>query len=61
MLKGRPAARENFQQVADFILRDARGYGHNNFKIELARRAIPRALRQAAAGTPQPVAEKRIL
>jgi xanthine dehydrogenase YagS FAD-binding subunit len=61
MLKGQAASRENFQRVADFILRDARGYGHNTFKIELAKRAIPRALRQAAAGTPQPVAEKRIV
>ena len=33
------------------ILRDATGFGHNAFKIELARRAIVRALTQAAAGT----------
>jgi xanthine dehydrogenase YagS FAD-binding subunit len=61
MLKGQAAGGEDFREVAEFILRDARGYGHNTFKIELAKRAIPRALRQAAAGTPQPVAEKRIL
>ncbi len=39
---------------------DARGFGHNDFKIELARRAIVRALTQAARGTPQSQADKRI-
>ena len=47
-------------QVADFILRDAKGQGDNDFKIELARRAIVRALEQAAAGTPQDQADKSI-
>lgn len=61
MLRGQTASREKFQTVADFILREAKGYDHNRFKIELARRAIPRALKQAAAGTPQPIAEKKIL
>ena len=49
-LHGRPAARDSFQRVADTLVRDARGFGHNTFKIELARRAIVRALTQAAAG-----------
>ena len=35
---------------ADVLLRGARGFGHNDFKIELARRAIVRALGQAARG-----------
>ena len=35
------------------MLRDAKGYAHNAFKIDLARRAIVRALTQAARGTPQ--------
>jgi xanthine dehydrogenase YagS FAD-binding subunit len=35
-------------------LRGAKGFGHNNFKIELAKRAIGRALSQAAAGEEQP-------
>ncbi len=61
MLSGKPANKDNFQKVADFITRDARGYGHNTFKIELAKRAIVRALTQAAAGTPQPIADKKIL
>jgi xanthine dehydrogenase YagS FAD-binding subunit len=47
LLQGKSAARENFQAVADALLREARGYGYNNFKIELARRGIVRALRQA--------------
>ena len=61
MLNDRSATEENFQKVAETIVSDARGYGHNTFKIELAKRAIVRALAQAAAGKPQPVAEKRIL
>jgi xanthine dehydrogenase YagS FAD-binding subunit len=61
MLQGQTVTRHNFQKVAEFILREARGFGHNTFKIELAKRAIPRALKQAAAGTPQPIAEKKIL
>jgi xanthine dehydrogenase YagS FAD-binding subunit len=47
-----------FSSCAEAILRDARGQGHNDFKIELARRAIIRALRQAAAGMPQDQADK---
>src|SRR5262245_26788889 len=49
MLNGKAASKENFQKVADAILRDAKGFGHNDFKIELAKRAIVRALRQASA------------
>jgi xanthine dehydrogenase YagS FAD-binding subunit len=30
------------------VLRNAKGYDHNTFKIELAKRAIVRALKQAA-------------
>src|SRR5206468_13109629 len=50
MLRGKKAARETFEPVADALLRDAQGFGHNNFKIPLARRAIVRALSLAAAG-----------
>jgi xanthine dehydrogenase YagS FAD-binding subunit len=59
-LNGAPATRENFLRAAETVLRDARGFGHNDFKIELARRAILRALAQAARGTPQSQADKRI-
>jgi xanthine dehydrogenase YagS FAD-binding subunit len=42
------------------LLRGARGFGHNDFKIELARRTIMRALTQAAQGTPQSQTDKRV-
>lgn len=53
----RPAA---FEGVAETLLRDAKGFGHNGFKIDLARRAIVRALTQAARATPQSQSDKRI-
>ena len=53
MLRGKAATEASFTQAADLLLRDARGYAHNAFKIELARKAIVRALTQAAHGTPQ--------
>ncbi|HZN30023.1 MAG TPA: xanthine dehydrogenase family protein subunit M, partial [Xanthobacteraceae bacterium] len=59
-LDGAPATAESFQRAAATVLRDARGFGHNDFKIELARRGIVRALAQAARGTPQSQADKRI-
>jgi len=60
-LRGQPANSAGFAQAADVLLRDARGYGHNSFKIDLARRAIVRALTQAARGTPQSQSNKKIL
>jgi xanthine dehydrogenase YagS FAD-binding subunit len=60
LLSGAPATRQSFLRAADAVLRDARGFGHNDFKIELARRGILRALAQAARGTPQSQADKRI-
>jgi xanthine dehydrogenase YagS FAD-binding subunit len=59
-LSGKPATRENFAQAADVLLRDAKGFTHNAFKIGLARRAIVRALTQAADGKPQSQSDKRI-
>lgn len=50
-----------FFAVADAILAGAQGQGRNDFKIELARRAIVRALGQAANATPQSQTDKRIL
>jgi xanthine dehydrogenase YagS FAD-binding subunit len=49
MLTGQRATTENFQKVAELIVRDAKGFTHNSFKIALAKRAVVRALRQAAA------------
>jgi xanthine dehydrogenase YagS FAD-binding subunit len=59
-LIGASPTRESFVPAAETLLRGARGFGHNDFKIELARRAILRALGQAARGTPQSQADKRI-
>jgi xanthine dehydrogenase YagS FAD-binding subunit len=59
-LAGQDASEAAFRQAADIVLADARGFGHNNFKIELARRAIVRALTQAAHGTPQSQSNKKI-
>jgi xanthine dehydrogenase YagS FAD-binding subunit len=59
-LNGAPATRESFTRAAGTLLSDARGFGHNDFKIELARRAIVRALTQAASGTPQSQIDKRV-
>ena len=50
LLKGQPATVETFARVAAKVLENAQGYGSNDFKIELAKRAIVRALKQAAEG-----------
>jgi xanthine dehydrogenase YagS FAD-binding subunit len=47
LLAGKPATAESFRQAALALLAGARGYEHNAFKIELATRAIVRALQQA--------------
>ena len=60
MLRGKAASEASFAQAADLLLRDARGYAHNAFKIELARKAIVRALTQAANGTPQSQSDKKV-
>jgi xanthine dehydrogenase YagS FAD-binding subunit len=59
-LRGKPAGRDAFSQTADSLLRGARAFTHNAFKIDLARRAIVRALTQAASGTPQIQSSKKI-
>ena len=59
-LRGQTADRSAFNRAADVFLRDAKGFEHNAFKIDLARRAIVRALSQAAAGTPQVQSNKKI-
>ena len=47
LLIGQPATAETFGRAAAQVVAGAKGYGHNTFKIELARRAIVRALKQA--------------
>jgi xanthine dehydrogenase YagS FAD-binding subunit len=59
-LRGQAANPATFTRAADVLLRDAKGFEHNAFKIDLARRAIVRALTQAAAGTPQSQSNKKI-
>jgi xanthine dehydrogenase YagS FAD-binding subunit len=48
LLNGKPAAKDNFQKAAEALLQGAKGFGHNDFKIELAKRAVVRTLTQAA-------------
>ena len=59
-LRGEKPNEGSFRRAADLLLRDAKGYEHNTFKIDLAHRAIVRALTQAADGTPQSQANKKI-
>ncbi len=59
-LIGQPIDQRTFAKAADIVLRNAKGYGHNDFKIDLARRTVIRALNQAARGTPQSQSDKRI-
>lgn len=54
-LVGKPATAPTFKAAADILLKDARPSGDNGFKIELARRLIVRAAREAAQGTPDRV------
>jgi xanthine dehydrogenase YagS FAD-binding subunit len=53
-LKGQAVSREAFVAAADAMLRDAQPLEHNAFKIKLARRAIVRALSDAATGGTRP-------
>ena len=59
-LRGKAASETTFAEAADVLLRDAKGFGHNTFKIDLARRTVVRALSQAARGTPQSQSDKKI-
>lgn len=59
-LRGQAADESTFHRATDLLLQNAKGYGHNTFKIELARAAAVRALTQAARGTPQSQSDKRI-
>ena len=48
-LRGKPINDENASMAADEAFAGAKGYGHNDFKIELGKRTLRRALLQAAA------------
>ncbi len=43
-LKGKRATTAMFQQAAQLAIRNAKGYGHNNFKLKLAPNSIVEAL-----------------
>jgi xanthine dehydrogenase YagS FAD-binding subunit len=60
VLSNRPVNERTFMRAADLVLRDTKGFEHNTFKIDLARRAIVRALSQAARGTSQSQSNKKI-
>jgi len=47
-LADQPASRQTFEGIADLMLRGARDFGFNAFKLPLAKRAIVRGLAQAA-------------
>ncbi|MDQ2841723.1 MAG: xanthine dehydrogenase family protein subunit M [Acidobacteriota bacterium] len=47
-LKGRKPEEATLRAAAEAELREAKGYEHNSFKIELAKRCIVRAVRTAA-------------
>src|SRR5499427_3625148 len=51
-LRGKAPDRAAFAEAADMLLKNAKGFAHNAFKIGLARRAIIRTLTQAANATP---------
>ena len=59
-LVGQAPGHEAFAAFAGTVLADAKPQSQNAFKIPLAKRAIVRALWQAADGTPQTIADKTI-
>lgn len=44
-LKGKTASVENFKQAATIAMKDAKGYGYNNFKLKLAPNTIVQTLK----------------
>jgi len=49
-LVGQAPTAESFRAAAEAELKSARGYGQNDFKIELAKRTLVRALGDLAGG-----------
>ncbi|MDQ6755377.1 MAG: xanthine dehydrogenase family protein subunit M [Bacteroidota bacterium] len=50
-LKGKIASIENFKQAATLAMKDAKGYGYNNFKLKLAPNTIVETLKQVVSNT----------
>jgi xanthine dehydrogenase YagS FAD-binding subunit len=55
LLAGRNANKDTYARAAERAVAGAKPYAHNTFKVELAKRAIVRALEQASARTSAPV------
>jgi xanthine dehydrogenase YagS FAD-binding subunit len=46
-LKGKTASEATFRQAAELVMKDAKGFGHNNFKLTLAPNTLVEALKTA--------------
>jgi xanthine dehydrogenase YagS FAD-binding subunit len=46
-LKGKTASAANFKKAAELVMANAKGFGHNNFKLQLAPNTIIEALKTA--------------
>jgi len=55
LMLGKAADEKTFKAVADAVMKPAKGYEHNKFKIELGKRTIVRALKVAAAANQKEV------
>ena len=47
-LKGKTGSEENFKQAAAIAMKDAKGYGHNNFKLKMVPNTIVQTLKKAS-------------
>ena len=47
-LKGKEATLANFQEAASLVMKDAKSYGHNDFKLTLSPNTIVQTLRTVA-------------
>ncbi|MGI8582430.1 MAG: FAD binding domain-containing protein [Chitinophagaceae bacterium] len=47
-LKGKAATTENFREAANIAMKDAKGYGYNNFKLKLGPNTIVETLKQVS-------------
>jgi xanthine dehydrogenase YagS FAD-binding subunit len=47
-LKGKSLSIENFKQAANMAMKDAKGYGYNNFKLKLAPNIIVETLKKVS-------------
>ncbi len=59
-IRNQAPSTQAFEAAASALLAGAVGQGENDFKVALARKAVVRALGQAAAGTPQSQIDKRV-